>query len=571
VVVSAVPPFAGNNSRLPQPQQAHQQQLAQHSPAAAAAANIVTVSTATAQPRLPQHPLPPTVSAAAVVTEPENHHHHHVQPQLPQLPPHQRQLQQQQQQPPTRSVALKKRDLMMQSGKKAEEQLQLQQLHGVRKLPETATAADKVTVESVKTFKPRDAFGGGAHLRGGGSSVMQQDESEKVYHPHPHHHQQQSEQQAAPAAAASPGAAYPPEHLQVMRARQDIITSEFNYYFATFAKTHPEQLALQLAYQLVEQSHGSGVKNGIAVALTAHTAAAAATAVPRPGSVPPSQSPSIMQDLQHRQQQPPMAHSGNVSMVSVNSAGAGDSAAAAAAYRSADSPLVAAAAAPAAAAHVHSRANAFGGLPPPTDLTAAAAYHLATDAAAVAAQPAASAAAASPRPPPVPLSSPISFPNLESYPLMWHGHLGLKSDLATVQFHYVSGCRELARVSLPDPAMAPTLKIGQRMRLEDNQLDGVQRKMAQEAEHCILLALPCNPGFEKNSVQLRNSFITYLQLKGAAGIVNVEGSDKAQYVVHVFPSCDFANSTMQSIAPDLLARVAEIEHMVIIIATVFDK
>ena len=41
----------------------------------------------------------------------------------------------------------------------------------------------------------------------------------------------------------------------------------------------------------------------------------------------------------------------------------------------------------------------------------------------------------------------------------------------------------------------------------------------------------------------------------------------AGYVVHVFPSCDFANETMSGIAPDLLARVAEIEHMVIIIAT----
>ena len=49
-------------------------------------------------------------------------------------------------------------------------------------------------------------------------------------------------------------------------------------------------------------------------------------------------------------------------------------------------------------------------------------------------------------------------------------------------------------------------------------------------------------------------------------IVNVE-ENGAGYVVHVFPSCDFANETMSGIAPDLLARVAEIEHMVIIIAT----
>ena len=50
--------------------------------------------------------------------------------------------------------------------------------------------------------------------------------------------------------------------------------------------------------------------------------------------------------------------------------------------------------------------------------------------------------------------------------------------------------------------------------------------------------------------------------------MNVPGADdRHSYVVHVFPSCDFANSTMGQIAPDLLSRVAEIEHMVIIIAT----
>lgn len=163
--------------------------------------------------------------------------------------------------------------------------------------------------------------------------------------------------------------------------------------------------------------------------------------------------------------------------------------------------------------------------------------------------------------------------------MVWQGHLGLKTEIATVQFHYVSGCKDLARASLPtsitDPRMQclPTLKIGQRMRLEESQLSGVQRKMLQAQEHCILLALPCGKDtqdVEAQSRQLRSHFITYLQLKSAAGIVNVE-ENGAAYVVHVLPSCDFANETMSGIAPDLLARVAEIEHMVIIIATVFDN
>ena len=171
-----------------------------------------------------------------------------------------------------------------------------------------------------------------------------------------------------------------------------------------------------------------------------------------------------------------------------------------------------------------------------------------------------------------PASLEFTLPNLETYPVVWQGYLGLKAEMATVQFHYVNGCKELARASLPPTrGEMPTLRIGQRMRLEESQLEGVYRKMEREDEHCVLLALPCGKDaadVEHQSRRLRSHFVTYLQLKSAAGIVNVPGADdRSSFVVHVFPSCDFANVTMGKIAPDLLSRVAEIEHMVIVIAT----
>ena len=49
---------------------------------------------------------------------------------------------------------------------------------------------------------------------------------------------------------------------------------------------------------------------------------------------------------------------------------------------------------------------------------------------------------------------------------------------------------------------------------------------------------------------------------GAARIAIDEGSDRAQCVIHIFPNCDMTMGTMTTIAPDLLGRVAEIEHMV---------
>lgn len=43
---------------------------------------------------------------------------------------------------------------------------------------------------------------------------------------------------------------------------------------------------------------------------------------------------------------------------------------------------------------------------------------------------------------------------------------------------------------------------------------------------------------------------------------------QAMYTVHIFPSCDFANENLNRIAPDLMHRVADIAHLLIVIATV---
>lgn len=41
------------------------------------------------------------------------------------------------------------------------------------------------------------------------------------------------------------------------------------------------------------------------------------------------------------------------------------------------------------------------------------------------------------------------------------------------------------------------------------------------------------------------------------------------FTVHIFPSCDFANENLNRIAPDLMHRVADIAHLLIVIATVW--
>uniref|UniRef100_A0A1B6D8R2 Msx2-interacting protein n=1 Tax=Clastoptera arizonana TaxID=38151 RepID=A0A1B6D8R2_9HEMI len=164
---------------------------------------------------------------------------------------------------------------------------------------------------------------------------------------------------------------------------------------------------------------------------------------------------------------------------------------------------------------------------------------------------------------------------LQRYPVMWQGLLALKTDQAAVQMHFVFGNPNVARDSLPcnSDGSTPPLRIVQRMRLEQTQVDGVARKMQMDNEHCMLLALPCGRDHMdvlQQSNNLQSGFITYLQKKQAAGIVNIAapGSKQAAYVIHIFPSCDFANESLARIAPDLLHRVANIAHLLIVIATV---
>uniref|UniRef100_A0ACB8EE83 Uncharacterized protein n=1 Tax=Sphaerodactylus townsendi TaxID=933632 RepID=A0ACB8EE83_9SAUR len=163
---------------------------------------------------------------------------------------------------------------------------------------------------------------------------------------------------------------------------------------------------------------------------------------------------------------------------------------------------------------------------------------------------------------------------LTKYPIVWQGLLALKNDTAAVQLHFVSGNNVLAHRSLPAPEGGPPLRIAQRMRLEMSQLEGVARRMMVESDYCLLLALPCGRDQEdvvSQTESLKAAFISYLQAKQAAGIINVPnpGSNQPAYVLQIFPPCEFSESHLSRLAPDLLASISNISpHLMIVIASV---
>ncbi|XP_054857337.1 msx2-interacting protein isoform X2 [Eublepharis macularius] len=179
-----------------------------------------------------------------------------------------------------------------------------------------------------------------------------------------------------------------------------------------------------------------------------------------------------------------------------------------------------------------------------------------------------------PAPHPIPQRPVDMVQLLTKYPIVWQGLLALKNDTAAVQLHFVSGNNVLAHRSLPAPEGGPPLRIAQRMRLEASQLEGVARRMMVESDYCLLLALPCGRDQEdvvSQTESLKAAFISYLQAKQAAGIINVPnpGSNQPAYVLQIFPPCEFSESHLSRLAPDLLASISNISpHLMIVIASV---
>lgn len=161
---------------------------------------------------------------------------------------------------------------------------------------------------------------------------------------------------------------------------------------------------------------------------------------------------------------------------------------------------------------------------------------------------------------------------LQRHPVLWQGLIALKNDQAAVQMHYVSGNRSIAAQALPTlqdglAATVSALRITQRMRIEHSQLQGLMRKIQSKDDCCILMALPCGrdqADVLRQSNNLKKYFITYLQSKCAAGIVN---DPTFGYITHIFPPCSFSDEHLLRTAPEMLHSLVGISHLMVVITT----
>jgi len=167
---------------------------------------------------------------------------------------------------------------------------------------------------------------------------------------------------------------------------------------------------------------------------------------------------------------------------------------------------------------------------------------------------------------------------LDRHKLLWQGYLSIKNDTATVHLNLIHGNADVPMEFLPratgDTSSAPppnrmaTLKIVQRMRLEQNQLDKVAEQIEKPSTCCTMVALPC--GTDERDVHtqtdaLQKKFIEYLKEKRSAGIVNVNSS-RNPHILHIFPPCDFTTNTLRRLAPDFLKMVHHLPMLLVVIA-----
>ena len=156
------------------------------------------------------------------------------------------------------------------------------------------------------------------------------------------------------------------------------------------------------------------------------------------------------------------------------------------------------------------------------------------------------------------------LPSSDPYDIQWEGYIVLKTEQAYIKTQLIAGNSQIARISINywNSDLNHHLRISQRMRLEEIQLDGVKKHMQMENDYCLLIGEANGVTLDElHSEQnhLKNGVIQYLNVKKAAGILNILLPCVFQpvYVVHIFPPCPFASEILQKRAPDAYRCVVQ--------------
>ncbi|VVC36933.1 SPOC-like, C-terminal domain,Spen paralogue/orthologue C-terminal, metazoa,Spen paralogue [Cinara cedri] len=158
----------------------------------------------------------------------------------------------------------------------------------------------------------------------------------------------------------------------------------------------------------------------------------------------------------------------------------------------------------------------------------------------------------------------------------WQGSLILKSSQFPAKCHLTSGDPSLIEAMMKDSSSDGkfTLRITQRLRLDEPKLKDVSHRIMTADMHAIFVAMPLavneNPDNEEEDalIQIRplRNLVSYLKQKEAAGVISLLGKDSETIgVLYAFPPCAFSASLLRQSANNLSDETLKDDHLVIVI------
>eukprot|EP00095_Tigriopus_kingsejongensis_P002298 snap_masked-scaffold1442_size41114-processed-gene-0.7 protein:Tk02298 transcript:snap_masked-scaffold1442_size41114-processed-gene-0.7-mRNA-1 annotation:"predicted protein" len=153
---------------------------------------------------------------------------------------------------------------------------------------------------------------------------------------------------------------------------------------------------------------------------------------------------------------------------------------------------------------------------------------------------------------------------------LWEGGLILKNSLFPTKLNLVDGAHKMAHMLHGDPDQ-DSLKITQRLRLDQTKLDDVSKRMSSSSSYAVFLATSTSANIttslpDVQSRPLRN-LISYLRQKEAAGVISISSKDNPDLsgVLYCFPPCLFSSDLLRRECPDLSIDLAKDDHLVVLV------
>lgn len=156
---------------------------------------------------------------------------------------------------------------------------------------------------------------------------------------------------------------------------------------------------------------------------------------------------------------------------------------------------------------------------------------------------------------------------------IWQGSLVLKSSQFPAKCYLTSGDPNVIESMMKDEDGKSTLRITQRLRLDEPKLEDVSKRIITADMHAIFLAMPCSTSSIANddaSVQIRplRNLVSYLKQKEAAGVISLVGKDpEPTGVLYAFPPCEYSANLLKQSAKNLSNETLKDDHLVVVVVS----